>query len=143
VENYIISNKTIAILKKDKKTFIYDVDNIRVINKNINKILELNCYFYGIDLNLIKNYAKNILNVSYKVPIYIKNDIILIQLCSLRNKECLILNSNKIINYKLKNKTLEINCENFKFSISISKNILERMLLKTILLTNKINNKKS
>ena len=143
MENYIISNKTIAILKKDKKTFIYDVDNIRVINKNINKILELNCYFYGIDLNLIKNYAKNILNVSYKVPIYIKNDIILIQLCSLRNKECLILNSNKIINYKLKNKTLEINCENFKFSISISKNILERMLLKTILLTNKINNKKS
>jgi len=143
VENYIISNKTIAILKKDKKTFIYDVDNIRVINKNINKILELNCYFYGIDLNLIKNYAKNILNVSYKVPIYIKNDIILIQLCSLRNKECLILNSNKIINYKLKNKTLEINCVNFKFSISISKNILERMLLKTILLTNKINNKKS
>jgi len=58
VENYIINNKTIAILKNNNKTIIYDVDNIRVINKNIKRILDENCSFYGSSLSGRKKSAK-------------------------------------------------------------------------------------
>lgn len=143
MENYIISNNTIAILKKNNKTYIYNVENIRVINKNIKKILELNCYFYGNDLNLVKKYAKKLLNISYKIPIIINKDVILIQINNIRNNNCIFINVNKIIEYKYINNLLEINCYNQKFQINISKYSFEKLLIKSFILNNLINYKKN
>jgi len=142
VENYIISNKTIAILKNNLKTIIYDVDNIRIISKNINKILELNCNFYGNDINFIKNQTKKILNIKYKVPLIINNDIILIQINNLRSNECLFLNHNKILDYRKIDKLIEINCINRNFYSKISKNSLEKNLLNVMKLNNILKYKK-
>ena len=43
MKNYLLTSSTIAVLKSDKKTIIIDVDKIRVINKNIKKVIEDNC----------------------------------------------------------------------------------------------------
>jgi len=137
VENYIINNKTIAILKNNNKTIIYDVDNIRVINKNIKRILDENCSFYGSSLSGRKKSAKNILNIHYKVPVVVKEDVILLQVNNIRNKECLFLVLNKIVDYKLENQKLKIICINKQvFLINISKNSFEKMLINSIKLNN-------
>ena len=137
MENYIINNKTIAILKNNNKTIIYDVDNIRVINKNIKRILDENCSFYGSSLSGRKKSAKNILNIHYKVPIIVKEDVILLQVNNIRNKECLFLVLNKIVDYKLENQKLKIICINKQvFLINISKNSFEKMLINSIKLNN-------
>lgn len=139
MENYIINKNTIAILKYENKTIIYDVENIRVINKNILSILNLNCNFYGSSLNGRKKSIKSILNIKYKIPILIDedNNIILIQTNSLRKRNCLLLVVDKIIDYEETNNKLKITCANKHiFEIKLSINSFEKMLINSL----KINN---
>lgn len=137
MENYIINNKTVAIIKKKKQTSIYDVENTRVINKNIIKVLENNCNMYGSSLLGRKKAAKKILNIGYKVPIVVNNNIILLQTNNLRDNECMFIVLNKIIDYEVINKNLIITCiNNNKFKIKISKNSFEKLLINSIRLNN-------
>ena len=139
MENYIINNKTIAILKKNNKTIIFDVEKKRIINKNIKKVLNYNCNFYGSSLNGRKKCAENLLNIHYKIPIIIDKNIILIQLNSLRSEECLFIVMNKIIDYKYINKKLEILCINSQiFNTNISKESFEKMIINSIKLENNL-----
>lgn len=137
MENYIINNKTIAVLKKNNKTILYDVDNIRIINKNIKKVLDENCSFYGSSMVGRKKSAKTLLNVHYKVPIIIKEDVILLQVNNIRDKECLFLVLSKIVDYKFESQKLKILCINNQiFWLNISKNSFEKMLINSIKLNN-------
>jgi len=144
VENYIINNNTVAILKKKNKTIIYDVENIRVINKNINKILNYNCNFYGSSLIGRKECAKKLLNIHYKIPIIINNDIIFIQLNGIKDEECLFIAFNKIINYDFINNNLKIVCvNNYIFNNKISTNSFEKMIINSLKLNNILNWRKN
>jgi len=137
VENYIINNNTIAILKRNNTTIIFDVKKTRVINKNIKKILDYNCNFYGSSLNGRKQSAGKLLKIHYKVPIVINKNIILLQLNGIKDKECLFIVLNKIIDYKYLNKNLHILCTNNQiFNSNISKNSFEKMLVNSIKLNN-------
>lgn len=139
MEKYLINNKTVALIKDKNKTFIYSVDKIEVFNKNINKIIDYNCNYYGSSLIGRKTSAKNILKVKYKLPILIDydNNIILIQLNSPRNLKCMFLVANKIVDYEQKNNLLRIICvNNINFYVKISKNSFEKMLLKSFKLNN-------
>lgn len=137
MENYIINNKTIAILKKNNQTIIFDVEKVRIINKNIKKILDYNCNFYGSSLVGRKKSAEKLLNIHYKIPLIIDNNIILLQLNGIKEKECLFIVLNKIIDYKYMNKNLKILCVNNQiFNNKISKNSFEKMLVNSIKLNN-------
>ena len=105
--------------------------------KNIKRILDENCSFYGSSLSGRKKSAKNILNIHYKVPVVVKEDVILLQVNNIRNKECLFLVLNKIVDYKLENQKLKIICINKQvFLINISKYSFEKMLINSIKLNN-------
>lgn len=139
MENFLITEKTIALLKKKTKTIIYNVDKVEVINKNIKQILEFNCNYYGSSLFGRKKCAQNILNIKYKVPIIIEENknLILIQMNSLRKEECLFLMTNKIIDYNEINNNLEVYCYNNKiFNIKISKNNFEKLIVNALKLNN-------
>lgn len=144
MENYLITKNTVAILKKNNKTIIFDVEKTRVINKNINKVLENNCNFYGSSLTGRKNCAKNILNIHYKVPIIIENNIILLQLNSIKEYECLFIVLNKIVDYKNFEKSLKIICvNNYVFINKISRYSFEKILINSIKLNNILKWRKS
>ena len=64
MKNYIIDENTVAVLKSNHKTIIFDVENIRVINKSINKVLEDNCLLNGSSVMGRKNSAEKILNIN-------------------------------------------------------------------------------
>ena len=112
MEKYLISNKTIALQKKEKQTIIYNVDNFIVINKSLIKVLNENCLLNGCSFEGRQKSAKKILNKSYKLPLIISNNITLLQLNSLRDDGCLLLVLNKIIDYEEKKKLLKITCIN-------------------------------
>ena len=146
MKKYIINNKTIALIKKNKKTIIISVDKIEVFNKSINKILEYNCNYYGSSLKGRKNSAKNILNIKYKVPIIIdeKNNIVIIQLNSPRKEVSMYLVTNKIINYEKLSNILKIYCcNNVIFKIKLSEKIFEKLIIKSIQLNNVLNWRKN
>ena len=135
MDNYIINENTVAVLKKDNKTIIYDVENQRVINKSIKSVLNMNCSFYGSSLSGRIKSASKILNIKYKVPIVInENNLILMQLKSLRSIDTILLVSNKVIKYEERDSKLVLN---------ISKNSFEKMLLNSFLLNNVLKWQKS
>lgn len=139
MEKYLVTNKTIALLKMRKKTIIINVENIEVINKSIKYILEYNCNYYGSSLEGRIKSAKDILNVKYKVPIIIdeNNNIFLITISSIRNDINLYLVTNKILNYEIINEKLVIySLNNIKITVNLSKNNLENSLLKVFQLNN-------
>ncbi len=139
MKNYIINDQTIAILKQDQNTIVYDVKKTIVINKNIKSILETNCLLHGSSMEGRIKSAKKILNIKYKVPILISEaeNIILLQIDCLRNKECLFIVANKIVDYEIKNNKLTIKCiNNQEFIVNISKYSFEKMLIYTIKLNN-------
>ena len=114
MQNYIIDKNTIAVLKHNLQTIIYDVENIKVINKNIKKVLDENCNFYGSSLVGRKKYSQKYLQINYKVPLIISefNNIILIQINALRDNECLFIVLDKIKDYYIENDKVVIKCVN-------------------------------
>ena len=139
MNSYIIKDTTVALLKKENKTICYNVDNYEVINKYINKILEENCIFHGSSMQGRIKSIKNILKIKYRVPILISEaeNIILMPMNSLRNKECLLIVANKIIDYEDMKNFLRIKCfQNITFDVKISKYSFEKMLINIIKLNN-------
>lgn len=146
MEKYLVNNKTIALVKINKKTLIIDVNKVEVLNKSINKIINDSCNYYGSSLKGRKISAQNILNLKYKVPIVIddKNNIIIIQLNSPRNRVSLYLVTNKVINYEFNQNKLKILCShNIIFNVKISKNTFEKLLINSLQLNNVLNWRKN
>lgn len=134
--NYKITKNTVAILKQKRQTKIFDVNNSQVFNIGIKSLLEKNCNYYDTSLNLIKKRVKSILNIQYKVPIII-GDNILIQLNSLKCEDAIFLMLDKIIDYQYYNNILHIYCVNNNvFKLKISLNQFEKILVKAIKLNN-------
>ena len=139
MEKIIINDDTVALKKVNKKTIIYNVDKEVVINKNLKNILNLNCMYYGSDLNGRRKSAQNILNIKYRVPIIISdnNNYILLPLGSIRNDECLLIMLSKIIDYKESDNYLNIYCiNNQEFKVNISKYSFEKLLINSLKLNN-------
>ena len=59
MEKYIINNKTIALLKINRKTMIINVDKAEFFNTSINRIIEYSCNYYGASLNGRKKVLKS------------------------------------------------------------------------------------
>ena len=145
MKNYLIDNDTIALLKKRDKTIIYTLDDQKIFNTNYKFILEYNCNYYGSSLDGRKKSAKSILNVKYRVPIIVDelHNIILLQLNSSRDKECLFLVANKILDMEEENNQLKITCINKQeFYVNLSKKSLEKMLLQSFKLNNTLKSRK-
>lgn len=144
MQNYIFTDSTIAILKKSKKTIIIDVDKIRVINKNIKKVIEDNCLINGSSYLGRMKYVKKYLNNKYRLPIIINKDIILIQMNSLRNENSVLIVFKSILNYKEHNNSLFIRCKNnYILKENISKNTFEKEIISCVKINNLINSKKN
>ncbi len=145
MNNYLITKNTIAVCKKQRKTIIYDEDEIKYLNASFKKVLEFNCSYYGSSLEGRLESAKNILNIKYRVPIIIdaNNNLVFLQLESMRKTECLIINVNKIINYEEVNGKLEITCpNNYVFYSNLSKKSFEKLILLCLKLNNTLNSRK-
>ena len=146
MNNYLITKNTVAISKKERKTIIYDEDEIKYLNASFKKVLEFNCNYYGSSLEGRIECAKSILNIKYRVPIIIdeNNNLVFMQLGSPRQPECLFLNVNKIINYEEVNGRLEINCpNNYVFYSDLSKKSFEKLILLCLKLNNTLNSRKN
>lgn len=146
MENYLISNKTIAVIKNKRKTIIINVDKVVVINKSVKNILEYNCNYYGSSFDGRIKCAKDILNIKYKIPIVIddKNNIVLISLNSPRDSSNVYLVTNKILNYEIINNNLRVFClNNVNFKVKLSKNVFEKLLLNSIKIINTLNWRKN
>ncbi|MBE6140263.1 MAG: hypothetical protein E7172_01860 [Firmicutes bacterium] len=130
---YIINNKTNLLIFKNYNTLIYEDEKELTINKEIIKIIDESCCYYGSNYSGRKKSAKYLLNNATKLPIIIseRDLLIMFPLESSRHKNGTWILYNSIKSYKKVKKNVEITFNNDKkFILEVSYNIFNNQVLK-------------
>ena len=99
---YIINKDTLYIIFNGNTTIINENGlEMEFVGNYVKKILDDSCIYYGSSLKGRIKGVKNILNISYKVPIMIseKRKIVLFPLSGLKNNEIILINFDVIKEY--------------------------------------------
>lgn len=141
-ENYIISRSTNLIKNEKEKVIIYVNEYTINYNDSLIKLLDESCLYYGSSYKGRVKSSKKILNIKYKVPFMLNNNLYFFPIGVINNDYALI-NYNNINNYYLNNfhKLVVIfkNGDSILFDVSISS--FERQMLRCSRLANIIENR--
>jgi competence protein ComK len=99
---YTINHNTLAIIPiTDDKTKVYENNNVIIVKKNVQKIIEENCEYYGSSYMGRKKGTVELIGVTHKSPIVIEdsNSIIFFPTCSPRLKKCSWISLNNLDSY--------------------------------------------
>lgn len=132
--SYIITNSTLAIISKGKKTKVVEEKQSILLNEMIANLIERNCYINGSTLEGRLKGSSYLLGSSYKPPIVINDseNIILIPTHSIRNKDCNWINLTTLLHYSPtdNNKVLIEFKNNKKIILNTSYNIFDKQVLR-------------
>lgn len=132
--SYIITNSTLAIISKGKKTKVVEEKQSILINEMTANLIERNCYLNGSTLEGRLKGSSYLLGSSYKPPIIINDseNIILIPTHSIRNKDCNWINLTTMLYYSPtdNNKVLIEFKNNKKIVLNTSYNIFDKQVLR-------------
>ncbi len=100
---YIINENTVALLPNGKKTKILELNQERLLEESISKILEYNCNINGSTFEGRRKGSSYLIGVSYKPPIIVDEikRIILIPTHSSKNPNCSWFVLENILKYYL------------------------------------------
>lgn len=147
LDNYEINKSTLAIIPVESNiSKIYEHDSNFIINKSVADIINHSCKYFGSSYVGRYEGAKNILGVSYKLPIIIEEtqELIFFPTNSPRLDNCSWISLKNINNYiKNDNKVLANfkNGINLEFDLSIfsfENQIFRALRLENILKTRKL-----
>ncbi len=133
MKNYLISNDTYAIVPTIQGSKIVNKYGSIFTDFTTKNLINLNCKYYGSSLDGRISGSRDMLGVSYKVPIIISESfkIIMFPTTSVRNVDCVWINIAAILFYKNKNNTVHITFKNDKkLIINISFGVFEKQLLR-------------
>lgn len=91
MDSYKINEETLAIIPiSKKKTKVYENDDVMIINKSANKIIEENCEYYGSSFEGRKKGTQELIGITHKPPIVIQDSTnnIFFPTSSPRLKDC-------------------------------------------------------
>ncbi len=103
LEEYEINSSTLAIVPIDDNcSKVYEEEVEYVVNKNVHKIIDYNCKFYGSSYRGRCEGTKYLTGIKSKFPIIIEEsrNLIFFPTSSVRNSENLWVSLNKIKGYK-------------------------------------------
>lgn len=102
IEEYEINSSTLAIIPiDDKSSRVYEEETEYVVNKNVHKIIDFNCKYYGSSYKGRCDGTKYLTGIKSKFPIIIEEsrNLIFFPTNSTRNRENVWLSLNKIKSY--------------------------------------------
>lgn len=145
-ESYEINKSTLAIIPIDQNSSkIYEEEDNFIIKKSVSNIINSSCKYFGSSYNGRYEGSKDLLGMSYKLPIIIEEtqEIIFFPTSSPRFNNCSWISLKKINNYE-KNKTgVTINFKNglnLEFDLSIFS--LENQIFRALRLENILKDRK-
>ncbi len=142
MDTYYINAETLILMPiNNEETMVIELDKKIIIKKNIMKIVNDSCCYFG--SNYVGRYqgAKKLLNMAYKLPIIVEdfNELVIFPTCSSRQEECCWLCLNNIENYKKSDKkTIVIFKNNIKIELDISYGSLENQIFRATMLITKL-----
>ena len=146
MENYEINLSTLAIVPLDSHiSKIYEQDRDFIINKSVADIINNSCKYFGSSYNGRYEGAKDLLGMSYKLPIIIEEtkEIIFFPTSSPRFNKCSWISLKNINNYEKKEDKVIINFKNgmnLEFDLSIFS--LENQIYRALRLENILKRRK-
>ncbi|MCH5166811.1 MAG: competence protein ComK [Erysipelotrichales bacterium] len=135
--DYTINSKTLAIIPCDNnKSIVYEADEIFIINKRPNVIVNINCIKNGSTIDGRQKSAEKLVGSNYKCPILIseKENLIFFPTCSTRLKEVAWVNLSNIskVHYnKLKKVTVIEFTNGILIDFNVSLNIINNQILRS------------
>lgn len=144
MENYIINNNLLYLNVEKNVIKINELTKKYIIHEKIIKMLDNSSIASGSSYKGRKEFVNKIFQYNYKNPIMINKNIILFTVGNIRNKNCIIINYNKIINIKKQGKYIVIYfIDNTKLELNISSFCLNNLLIKCMFLQNYLNDEKN
>lgn len=149
MDSYEINKNTVALIPKENKTIVYEVDNSFVVNKSPLKIVEESCEYFGSSLEGRQTGTSALVGFTHKVSVIIEEsfDLIFFPTLSPKNRECSWLAYSHIFKPdKFKDKTIIELKNGKKILVDVSTAIIDSQLyrcsrLKDVLQMRKIDKK--
>ncbi len=142
LEEYEINSSTLAIVPIDHgSSRVYEEETEYVVNKNVHKIIDDNCKFYGSSYHGRCEGTKYLTGIKSKFPIIIEEsrNMIFFPTNSTRNEDNTWISLNKIKNYKASNRGATIEFLNSqKIEVPISFYSLENQYCRAVILKAKL-----
>ena len=146
---YLISDRTLALIPSSKKTKVLEQDITRTLYEEAHEIVSRSCQVNGSTLEGRQKGSSFLIGSSYKPPIIISDqeNIIMIPTHSVRNKNCMWISLNNLLNYyPYCNDRVAIEFRNHqKLILNISYGVFDRQVLRATRLESALrgrNNKK-
>ena len=98
---YLIKENTYALIPNERKTKVIEKESSILINETPVEVVSKNCIINGSSLEGRQRGSSYLIGTNHKPPIIVNDfkNIILIPTHSIRNKDCIWVNLNKILNY--------------------------------------------
>ncbi len=149
MDMYEVNKDTVALIPKDGKTIVYEVDKSFVINNNPLKIMEESCEYFGSSLSGRQVGTSKLIGFTHKVPIIVEEsfDLIFFPTLSPNNKECSWISYSHVFKpNKYNDKTILELKNGKKIVVDVSCAIIDNQLyrssrLKEVLINRKIDKK--
>lgn len=134
MENYKISPNTLAVIPiGQRKTKVYEKDDIIIVNQSARKIIEDNCEYYGSTYDLRKKNTVKLIGVTHKSPIIIEDstNMIFFPTQSPRLNTCSWISLNNLEYYGAYGINSIVKFyNNFSIQLPISKEIISNQVLR-------------
>lgn len=147
LQSYEINNGTLAIIPiNETTTKVIEIDNEYIVNKSSMEIIDDSCNYYGSTYKGRNEGTKNLLGMSYKLPIIIEEskNIIFFPTTSPRLIDCYWISLNNIKNYIKNNDESIIVFKNDNvISVNVSIFILESQILRASRLSSILQSRKN
>ena len=141
---YEINKNTMAICTNHSETIIYEVDNLIKSVNNSGEIIEYNCLYYGSSYKGRVEGSKNLIGISYKLPIILEetNEIIYFPV---KNKNSILWINYKMVKnyYKKEKNTIILFVNDEKIIVNNSYESVNNQILKSSRLESLIRYRKS
>lgn len=133
MKDYEINEETFCLLPNGEHTKVVEKDKIFIVEKNVQKIMENSCEYFGSTYEGRKKGTTKLTGITHKVPIIIEesNSIIFFPTKSSRLKDCSWISLNNLKNYyKSADKIILEFYDNQKISLDISYGVINNQILR-------------
>ena len=146
MKEYEINEDTLALISLDDKTKVFENTKTFLVEKNVFKIMEDSCEYFGSSLSGRQKGTEKLIGVSYKAPIIIEEsrNIIFFPTNSPRDKSCNWISLNNLERYYTKNKKIVLEFKNKqKIMLNMSFGIIDNQILRATRLEAVLRGRKS
>ncbi len=137
LDDYVINYETLVIMPYgDKKSKVYEFDEIFIVNKDVLSIINDSCLYFGSSLSGRREGTMSLMNCEIKVPIIIEDsqNLIVFPTSSYKNTKNIWISYNNLLKYSKNDckSTLLYFKQNNKIVVDIRYNIIDNQIIRCI-----------